>query len=186
VENGVSFNSGIGTFNLGGLSGTANQTLLDTGTNPVTLSVGANNADTTYSGILSGAGAAVTKVGNGTLTLSGAQDYAALLASAGTTNLNAALGTGTSTVTANANVNIGVSQTLASLAIGAGATVVLGASPAPVEGAALGAGFGGDAGALTISDPSAPAVEAVPEPGALGLLAAGALGMLARRRRVAS
>jgi hypothetical protein len=64
---------------------------------------------------------------------------------------------------ANASTNIGVSQTLAALNIGAGATVVLGASPSPEESPA--------------------AVAAVPEPATVGLLLVGALGILARRRR---
>jgi autotransporter-associated beta strand protein len=71
VDNGIGFASGIGTFNLGALAGASNLSLLDTGTTAVTLSVGANNAATTYSGILSGTGSALTKVGTGTFQLTG-------------------------------------------------------------------------------------------------------------------
>jgi autotransporter-associated beta strand protein len=74
ATNGLAFSTGIGTFNLGGLSGASNQSLADTAASAVTLSVGANNASTTYSGALSGVGG-VSKVGNGSLSLSGANSY---------------------------------------------------------------------------------------------------------------
>ena len=83
------------------------------------------------------------------------------------------------------DTNISVSQTLTSLTIAAGGTVVLGPAPAPGEGEAFVDGLGGDAGALVLGDASAASVEAVPEPGALGLFAAGVLGLLSHRRRVA-
>jgi hypothetical protein len=67
-----------------------------------------------------------------------------------------------------------VSQTLSSLTIGAGATVVFtsGAASGSFGGGDKGAGFGSLGGGAT-----------VPEPGTLGLLLVGALGMLNRRRR---
>ncbi len=102
----------------------------------------------------------VRKTGSGTLNLEGLQGYATLTTTAGTTNLDNALGTGTSTLNANATTNISVSETLAALNIG---TVPF----APPE-AGLG---GGKASAV------------VPEPAAFGLLMVGALGILARRRR---
>lgn len=60
-------------FVLGGLSGSGNVSLLNNLGNPVALTVGNNNASTTYSGMLSdsGGGATLTKTGSGTLTLSG-------------------------------------------------------------------------------------------------------------------
>lgn len=70
----LSFNSGIGTFNLGGLSGSSNIALADTASSPITLDVGGNNANTTYSGALSGDGNLV-KSGTGSLTLTGASTY---------------------------------------------------------------------------------------------------------------
>jgi len=84
VANGVSFATAAnsGTFNVGALSGTSNQTLTDTAGLPVKLNVGSNNASTTYSGILSGSGL-LTKSGSGTLTLSGSNTYT------GTTTVNA-------------------------------------------------------------------------------------------------
>jgi fibronectin-binding autotransporter adhesin len=57
----------------GGLTGSRNLNLLTTNASPlaVVLSVGNNNANTTYSGQLGGSGG-ITKVGSGTLTLTGA------------------------------------------------------------------------------------------------------------------
>ena len=48
--------------------------LLSDGANPVTLSIGLNNATTTYNGSMGGAGSLV-KVGTGTLTLAGVEQY---------------------------------------------------------------------------------------------------------------
>ncbi|HEY9509650.1 MAG TPA: autotransporter-associated beta strand repeat-containing protein, partial [Verrucomicrobiae bacterium] len=64
----------VGAFNLGALAGTSDQTLNDTAGSPVTLSVGGNNASTTYSGALTDGGNLV-KVGSGTLTLAGANTF---------------------------------------------------------------------------------------------------------------
>ena len=109
----------------------------------------------------------ILKTGAGTLNLDGVQNYGSLEATGGTTNLNQPLGTGFSTLTATATVNLATSQTLASLDIGAGGAVQLGApGPAPLPGDDLGAG----------------AVVAVPEPGTFSLLLCGALGVLFRRR----
>jgi len=67
-------------FVLGGLSGAGDVSLLNNGSSPVALTVGGNNASTTYSGALldGGAGATVTKVGVGRLTLSGTNAYSGL------------------------------------------------------------------------------------------------------------
>lgn len=72
----VSFASGVnlGTFNLGALAGRSAQTLLDSAGTPVTLSVGANNASTTYAGGLTDGGNLI-KVGSGTLTMTGTNTY---------------------------------------------------------------------------------------------------------------
>ena len=84
LNNSVQFNGGIGAFTFGGLSGSANLSLTDLGAGPVTLSVGNNNAETTYSGALGTAadGASVIKIGSGTLHLTGTQLYS------GTTRIN--------------------------------------------------------------------------------------------------
>ena len=76
---GLTFNSAAntGTFNIGTLAGANVATtfaLKDTASAAVAISVGANNASTTYAGIITDSGS-LTKVGNGTLTLSGANTY---------------------------------------------------------------------------------------------------------------
>jgi autotransporter-associated beta strand protein len=65
------------TYNVGGLQGTRNLAL---GNNRI--SVGANNASTSYSGVLSGTGG-LTKVGSGSFNLTGNNSYT------GTTNVSA-------------------------------------------------------------------------------------------------
>jgi autotransporter-associated beta strand protein len=62
------FASSLGTATIGGLKGSRNLVLNDESSNGVTVTVGGNNASTTYLGILSGAGG-FTKVGTGTFTL---------------------------------------------------------------------------------------------------------------------
>jgi autotransporter-associated beta strand protein len=56
---------------LGGLSGAGNLAVPD----GRTLTVGANNADTTFAGTISGTGANLAKTGSGTLALSGSNTY---------------------------------------------------------------------------------------------------------------
>ncbi len=63
-----------GAFTFGGLGGAAPIALTDIGNNPVTLTVGNNNASTAYSGALSGSGSLI-KIGTGTQTLSGASTF---------------------------------------------------------------------------------------------------------------
>lgn len=75
---------GVGYATIGGLTGTGDIALNDTLVfssstafsvgNPFALTVGNNNASTTYSGSLSGGGS-LTKAGTGTLTLSGNETY---------------------------------------------------------------------------------------------------------------
>lgn len=118
----------------------------------------------TWSGGIDGAGKTLTKDGDGMLTLAGPQNYAALEANQGVTNLDSALGTGSSVLHANAMVNIHASQTLAALVIGDGATVTFG------DGLSFAAAAEKSGGV-------------VPEPGALALLLVGVLGVLGQRRR---
>jgi len=86
VANGLVFNSGIGAFNFGGLSGSSSLALTDAGGAPVALSVGGNTGSPTYSGVLSGSGS-LTQSGIGTLTLTGSNTYtgATIVANGGLT-----------------------------------------------------------------------------------------------------
>ncbi len=62
-------------FTLGGLQGAGNIALVNNNAaTPIALTVGGNNASTTYSGVLSGAGS-LTKNGSGTLNLNSNQAY---------------------------------------------------------------------------------------------------------------
>jgi len=147
-----------------------------------TLTVGNGGASGTFTGDINGGGATgtVVKTGAGVQNLDGTQNYDTLTASGGTLNVNGDVGTapGTASVSvtgAGTKLRFGtVSQTLSSLTIGAGSTVVF------TSGVASGA-FSGGGGKTASLDASA----AVPEPGTLGLLLVGALGMLNRRRRAA-
>ncbi|MCE9609427.1 MAG: PEP-CTERM sorting domain-containing protein [Chthoniobacter sp.] len=139
-----------------------------------TLTVTGANATTI--GSTSGAGA-VAKSGAGTLDLTGAQSFDTMTATAGTTNVNGALGSGAAAVNvtgAGTALKFGsVSQTLGALSIGAGATVTF------TSGVAS---FGSGVGKSSLAAASDSAV--VPESGSLGLLMVGVLGLLGRRRRI--
>ena len=113
----LAFNSGIGTFNIAGLSyagpnstgiNAAIITLTDTASAAVTLSVGANNASTTYNGSFSGGGNLI-KVGTGTLTLGSFSNFTGNVTVNGGT-LTAGLGAavlGSTTATRTITVNNG-------------------------------------------------------------------------------
>ena len=68
---------GLAVATFGGLTGGGNLVLTNTAGAAVAISVGANNSCTTYSGVLgdNATGASLTKVGNGTLTLTGSNTY---------------------------------------------------------------------------------------------------------------
>ena len=123
----VSFTSAsnTGAYNIGALSGAANQALTDTASTAVAISVGANNVSTTYSGILSGAGS-LTKDGTGTLTLSGANTYTGgTTVSAGKLIVNGNI----STTLVNGTGTLGGSSgTVGALTVASGGTVAPGAS----------------------------------------------------------
>jgi autotransporter-associated beta strand protein len=147
TDNGVQFSPGIGTFNLGGLSGGNLLQLSDTAGGAIALVVGSDGVSTTFSGELTGNGS-LTKTGPGSLVLSGSDSY-----SGGTT-----VDTGTLYATNFDALPNG------RLSVGAGGTFIFDppASAAP------------DAAAAPAASPSAAAV-AVPEPGTSLLLAISAL-----------
>ena len=157
------FISGGAIFQAGGPIVSARHfEIFSTGLDPI---IDTNGFDVTLTAASSLIGDSLEKIGAGTLTIAGAQDYTTLTtlttltASAGTTSLNSALGTGASIVNANATTNFGVSQTLAELNIGAGTTV-----------------------SLTFVA-AASALAPVPEPGSFALAILGALGVFAQSRR---
>jgi autotransporter-associated beta strand protein len=120
-------------FTLGGLAGSRAVTLTTTGGAPITLGVGNNHENTTYSGTLSGAGA-LTKTGNGTLTLATAQSYTGnTTVNSGTLWVNnpTGSGTGSGAVTANTGGTLGGSGS-----IGGAVTVNSGATLAPGDNGA--------------------------------------------------
>ena len=109
---------GLTAAAVGGLTSSGNISLTNTANAGVTLTVGGNNASTTYSGGLSGAGASLVKTGAGTLVLSGTNTYdggtivnAGDLSFAAATALPAA---GTITVGSSGYAGIAFSTTAAS------------------------------------------------------------------------
>ena len=94
----VTFGANISTFSVGGLEGNQNLALTDAGGAGIALAVGGNGDSTTYSARLSGTGS-LTKVGGGTLTLTGNNNYSgATVVSSGKLVVNGSLLTSTVTV----------------------------------------------------------------------------------------
>jgi len=107
----ISFGSQT-AITLGGLKGAQSIALTNTASAAVSLTVGANNSDTTYTGVLSGSGGALVKTGAGTLTLGGSNTYGGgTTVSGGTLQVGnaSALGTGGLTVN-NGTLNLGNSS----------------------------------------------------------------------------
>lgn len=87
----VSF-SGITNATLGGLAGSQNFALQNTGSAAVALTVGNNGTNTTYSGAMSGSGS-LNKIGGGTLELRGLNSFTGgTTVNAGTLRLSTPLG----------------------------------------------------------------------------------------------
>jgi autotransporter-associated beta strand protein len=119
----LQFAPGVSTFTVGGLEGTAGLALNDTANAPITLRVGNNGASTAYTGVLSGTGG-LTKIGAGTLSLSGDSNFTGNLAIDGGTlvaNLGKNAVNSTSGALGNANA---AGRTIA---VNAGGTLNLGA-----------------------------------------------------------
>jgi len=168
ADNGLQFSPGIGTFNVGGLSGSGALALSDTNGGPVALAAGGNNANTTYSGSIGGNGGLI-KNGGGSLTLTGSNSFSGgLTLDPGTVSINgdAALGDPTGIATwggLSANVIFVANSTLQAL----GSFAL-----APNRNIAIGAGatatFDTSGNTLTIGGP-------ISGPGALAVIGSGTL-----------
>ena len=150
TDNGLQFAPGIGTFCVGGLSGGNLLELTDTAGGAVALTVGGNGDSTTFSGEISGSGTLI-KAGDGTLVLSGSNDYLG----------GTIVDDGTLIATNDGALPAGMSLTVGA----GGASLFASASGGPmVQNATF------DGGLVAAEGPVA-----VPEPGTLLLLAAGVL-----------
>ena len=124
ATSGIAF--AVNRANFGGLAGTGDFELAN-GAAGVALSVGANNIDSTYSGVLSGNGS-LTKTGTGTLMLSGINDYSGgTVVNVGTLAVqeNSAFGSGTITNTATVELNGSAPLTVANNLVLNNGTVVV-------------------------------------------------------------
>ncbi|MGA2066341.1 MAG: autotransporter-associated beta strand repeat-containing protein, partial [Thermoguttaceae bacterium] len=121
---------GLTAATLGGLTGGGNLTLTNTASAPVALSVGNNNANTSYSGTINGSGSLI-KVGIGTLTVTGSQTYSGpTVIRAGTLQLVGGVpsvaSTGSFTSDANSGIGaLGTTNYTEALAIGQGASLTI-------------------------------------------------------------
>ncbi len=132
---GIVFDSSVSThaFTLGNLTNSFNLALADNAGNPLALSVGNNNADSAYGGVLSGAGS-FSKIGAGALTLTAANTLSGGVAvEEGTLTVTQTSGLGTGGVTNNGTLNLNAGNVTysglsASLAGNGTVNVLLGAT----------------------------------------------------------
>ncbi|MEO7319912.1 MAG: hypothetical protein ABIZ56_13055, partial [Chthoniobacteraceae bacterium] len=156
---------------LGTLTGNVLQSAPVSGVSGVTLSGGLGQ-NATLGPMAGPAALAISKTGAGTWTLSQLQNYSSLTTSGGLTSVLASLTNATVTANAASTIDFEVSQTLASLTIESGGTVLLGTSTgsSPLE---------------ELAAPFENAATGVPEPGSAALLASAFAMMLARSRSIA-
>ena len=157
VANGLSFNPTVeNSFTLGGLTGNAALALQNTAAAAINLSVGNNNASTTYSAALSGVGS-LTKIGSGVLTLGASSTHTGTtFANAGLLQLGAAGALTVSTIQVGPAGTFDGSLVTGGFAVRAnqnltGFGVVTGAVTVPVN-AAIAPGTVGAAGTLSFSN----------------------------------
>ena len=123
VPGAVVFTNNITSAYLGGLAGGVDLGLTNTFGTGVALVVGGNNSSSTYTGVLSGLGGSLTKVGSGALTLSGINTYSGdttvnggtLVAGMLTNGLGrsgSSLGTSTNLIVSGGTVRFGVTAQL--------------------------------------------------------------------------
>lgn len=134
---GVIFDSSVGSnvFTFGGLAGSGTLSLLNNAGSPapIALSVGNNNANTTYSGVLSGAGGSLTKIGTGITTLSNINN-----SFTGNVFINGGTLTASGNSTGNANSNLGFKSASRTITVNANGTLqftinnIFGGSNVPV------------------------------------------------------
>ncbi len=129
INGGLTFSTGTNATTIGGLIGSGNIALQDLAGSAVNLSIGNDNATTSYSGAFSGLGG-ITKVGTGTLTILGTNTYVAgTTVSAGTLQIggSASLGSGSynSAISIASNATLeyssSLNQTLSGALSGSGA-----------------------------------------------------------------
>jgi autotransporter-associated beta strand protein len=129
----IVFKTALGTASLGAISGSAPVVLTGYdevnhayGTDAIALTVGGNNATTTYSGAISGLGS-LTKAGTGVLTLSATSTYAGTTTvNAGTLNVTGALSGGGAVTVNNGGILAGTGTVSGTKTVNSGGVIAPG------------------------------------------------------------